>query len=75
MAAQTDRPTVLIVDDTPVNLDLLADVLRPDYRTTVAISGERALKLITDGPVPDLVLLDVMMPRSEEHTSELQSPC
>ena len=62
MAAQTDRPTVLIVDDTPANLDLLADVLRPDYRTTVAISGERALKLIADGPVPDLVLLDVMMP-------------
>ena len=62
MAARADRPTVLIVDDTPANLDLLADVLRPDYRTTVAISGERALKLISDGPAPDLVLLDVMMP-------------
>ncbi len=62
MVLPTERPTVLVVDDTPANLDLLVDVLRPDYRTTVAISGARALRLIADGPAPDLVLLDVMMP-------------
>ncbi|MEO6624077.1 MAG: response regulator [Burkholderiaceae bacterium] len=62
MPAHADRPTVLIVDDTPANLDLLVEVLRKDYRTTVAISGERALRLIGEGPAPDLVLLDVMMP-------------
>ena len=40
-----DKPTVLIVDDTPANLDLLVEILRSDYRTKVAISGEKALEL------------------------------
>lgn len=56
------RPTVLIVDDTPENLTLMHGLLKDRYRTKVAPSGERALQILASHPVPDLVLLDIMMP-------------
>ena len=53
---------VLVVDDTPNNVKLLADVLAVrGYAVTTAASGEEALAKIASEP-PDLVLLDVMMP-------------
>lgn len=55
------HPSLLVVDDTPLNLDLLRDVLSPFYRVRLATSGENALKLIQKSP-PDLILLDIMMP-------------
>lgn len=54
--------TVLIVDDTPTNIALLVDTLRPEYRTKVATSGEKALVLAQGANPPDLILLDIMMP-------------
>ena len=62
MPASFDKKTILIVDDTPANLDLLVEILKPEYRTKVAISGERALELVFAGSPPDLILLDIMMP-------------
>lgn len=56
------QKTVLIVDDTPENLTVLGEILIPHYRVKVASSGPRALKLAETLPVPDLILLDVMMP-------------
>ena len=56
------KPTVLIVDDTPDNVQLLSEVLRVEYRTKAAISGSRALKIAISDDPPDLILLDVMMP-------------
>ena len=56
------RSTVLIVDDTPENLTILGETLRPHYRVRAAISGERALHAVTIGALPDVILLDVMMP-------------
>ena len=65
MNAQIERPTVLVVDDTPDNLVLMSGLLKDDYRVKVANSGERALKIaISDNP-PDLVLLDIMMPEMD----------
>ena len=55
-------PTVLVVDDTPDNLVLMAELLKGHYRIKVAPSGERALKIAQANPAPDLVLLDIMMP-------------
>jgi CheY-like chemotaxis protein/class 3 adenylate cyclase len=53
---------VLVVDDTPQNVKLLADVLRArGYRVSTAASGQEALAAIAADP-PGLVLLDVMMP-------------
>lgn len=54
--------TLLIVDDEPVNLEVLARLLQPAYRVRAANSGERALHIAASDPRPDLILLDVMMP-------------
>ena len=56
------RPCVLVVDDTPVNLTLMVDLLSAEYRVRVAADGQRALAIATAPNPPDLVLLDVMMP-------------
>jgi putative two-component system response regulator len=54
--------TLLLVDDTPENLVVLGELLRPHYRVRVASSGQRALEVAASNPRPDLILLDVMMP-------------
>ncbi|MEO8303269.1 MAG: diguanylate cyclase [Betaproteobacteria bacterium] len=56
-----DRPLLLIVDDEPVNLHMLSAGLGPDFRTCTAEDGQSALAA-ADRDVPDLILLDVMMP-------------
>ena len=56
------KPTVLIVDDTPANLQLMNDLLEDRYETRIANNGERALKAALQEPKPDLILLDIMMP-------------
>ena len=63
MNTTTDKPTILIVDDTPANLALLSNVLKPAYRTKVALDGEKALRIAISGAPLDLILLDVCMPR------------
>jgi len=55
------RETILVVDDTPANLSLLAGVLSPRWRVLLATSGVKALEL-AHRQRPDLILLDVMMP-------------
>jgi class 3 adenylate cyclase len=53
---------VLVVDDTPYNVKLLADLLAiRGYAVATATNGEEALASVAAG-VPDLVLLDIMMP-------------
>ncbi|RKZ91110.1 MAG: hypothetical protein DRR19_08145 [Candidatus Parabeggiatoa sp. nov. 1] len=55
---------ILIVDDEPVNLQVLHNYLSlQNYRIIQASSGQKAFALIEEGLKPDLVLLDVMMPR------------
>jgi len=58
----TEKRTVLIVDDTAENLTLMHSLLTDHYRTRIANNGERALKAAATEPIPDLVLLDIMMP-------------
>jgi len=54
--------TVLIVDDNPTNIKVLLDILKQsNFRVSVAKSGESAL-LKVQTVLPDLILLDVMMP-------------
>lgn len=57
-----EQSTILLVDDVADNLDLLNEVLSPHYRTRVALSGEKALKIAFSANPPDLILLDIMMP-------------
>lgn len=56
------RSTILIVDDTSANLEVLGELLGPLYRVRVANSGARALAAVHTAPRPDLILLDIMMP-------------
>jgi putative two-component system response regulator len=62
------KPTVLIVDDTPENLAVLGELLKPHYRVRVAASGQRAVRVAMSEPLPDLILLDVMMPDMDGYT-------
>ncbi|MGC9502406.1 ATP-binding protein [Baaleninema sp.] len=55
---------ILIVDDEPINLQVLINHLSPEnYQITQASNGLEALKIIENGLNPDLILLDVMMPK------------
>jgi putative two-component system response regulator len=56
------RPTILVADDSPQNIELLSRVLGQEYRIKVATSGEKALKIAYSDEPPDLILLDIMMP-------------
>jgi signal transduction histidine kinase/class 3 adenylate cyclase len=59
-----EKFNILIVDDELVNLQVLQNHLSlSNYRVHQAESGADALKLIDDGLIPDLIILDVMMPR------------
>lgn len=62
-----NRLIVLIVDDTPTNLDILINMLAGDYKVKVATSGAAALKIADREPRPNLVLLDVFMPGMDGH--------
>lgn len=57
-----NRPQILIVDDEPININILVDVLGGEWRTLVATNGEQALRRCQNASPPDLILLDVMMP-------------
>lgn len=51
--------TVLAVDDTPANIDVVKGVLSDSYFVQAAVNGKMALKII-EKKKPDLILLDVM---------------
>ena len=63
-AVKKPLPTVLVVDDAPANLSLLAGLLNGSYRVKLASSGAKALEL-AHRAAPDLILLDIMMPEMD----------
>ncbi len=63
-----ERAKVLIVDDERINLNILFDLLHPMYQIMAANTGQKALKIaISDNP-PDLILLDIVMPKMDGYT-------
>ena len=56
------KTKVLIVDDTPENIQVLMGTLKDQYAIVAATNGEKALKMAVAEPRPDLILLDIMMP-------------
>lgn len=59
------KKTVLVVDDTPENLFLISDLLKGEYYVKVANSGAKALRIMSGDILPDLVLLDILMPEMD----------
>ena len=56
-------PTVLVVDDVDMNVMILEEILKNDYRILTAFNGKEALeKLRSVRPLPKIILLDVVMP-------------
>jgi putative two-component system response regulator len=56
---------LLIVDDDEIHLAFVRSILDSDYKISTAISGKEALQLIYKGFIPDLVLLDILMPEMD----------
>jgi putative two-component system response regulator len=59
---ENNKPKILLVDDETLYIDILVDQLKGDYKTIVAKNGEQALKRANGHPLPDLILLDILMP-------------
>ncbi len=59
------KETILIVDDTPTNIQILAQALRNSYAIKVAANGAAALEIVLGQEKPDLILLDIMMPEMD----------
>ena len=60
-----EKPTVLLVDDTPEDLTLMSALLEDTYRVKVADRGDKAIKIAASDNPPDLILLDIMMPEMD----------
>lgn len=58
------RPRILLVDDEPLNLRVLQQILYMDYEVFMATSGVQAIPFCEASP-PDLVLLDLLMPEMD----------
>jgi putative two-component system response regulator len=65
MLDRPDQPLVLVVDDTPENLQLMSELLLGRYRVKVASNGANALRIAAGSQPPDLILLDIMMPEMD----------
>jgi putative two-component system response regulator len=57
----SEKQRILLVDDTPVNIRILNELLHDAYQISVATNGPDALRLASQYS-PDLILLDIMMP-------------
>ncbi len=65
-ASMTRQADILVVDDVADNIDVLVGLLQDEYKVRAAKSGESALKMLsTNSKLPDLILLDVMMPEMD----------
>ena len=60
--SENRKPTIMVVDDTAEHIDIVVAALKDNYNILAARSGELALKVLDDSEVPDIILLDIMMP-------------
>jgi len=65
MTEVNDKKTLLLVDDEPTNIKIVNSILKDEYKIRVATNGAKALELVTATPLPDLILLDVVMPEMD----------
>lgn len=60
------KPRLLVVDDQPINIQVMHQIFSGDYQVFMATSGLQAIHLCKTNP-PDLVLLDIVMPQMDGH--------
>ena len=65
MTLSPAQRSILIVDDTPINIGVISGALKDSFATKVATSGEKALAIASGKEKPDLILLDIMMPEMD----------
>ena len=56
---------ILLVDDSDVHLVIAENILKDKYEIVTAKSGKEALNILTKGLIPDLILLDILMPEMD----------
>jgi putative two-component system response regulator len=57
-----EKAHILVVDDESFYTEVLQNLLHDDYYVTIARNGEEALRLVNERPLPDLIMLDIMLP-------------
>lgn len=65
MTKAPDKRLLLLVDDDSENIQVVHSILKDGYKVRVAMNGPKALELAKVEPLPDLILLDVMMPHMD----------
>ncbi|MGB7846414.1 MAG: SpoIIE family protein phosphatase [Candidatus Acidiferrum sp.] len=65
MSTMEGKKQLLVVDDEPANIRLISSILTDEYNIRSATNGADALGRALSEPMPDLILLDVMMPRMD----------
>jgi putative two-component system response regulator len=61
-SAGNEKQKLLVVDDDSIHLEMVNAVLKGEYDVSTAQSGKKALDLFYSGLVPQLILLDLLMP-------------
>lgn len=61
-ALENIAETILVVEDEPINLAFLQGLLQDQYQVRTALGGEAALREVIKHPLPNLILLDILMP-------------
>ncbi len=59
------KSKILVVDDSPENIQVIIESLKEEYIVSVATSAMKALRMLDEGLKPDLILLDVVMPEMD----------
>lgn len=62
---KSSRQSILVVDDIPDNIEVLRGILHDDHLILAAINGAKALEIARSTQKPDMILLDVMMPKMD----------
>jgi len=60
-AKSMNKPIILIVDDEPININMIAELLRETYHIKIANNGTKAIDIVKKQK-PDLILLDIHLP-------------
>jgi len=68
MGIGSNKQTILIVDDSLLNLKILSEELKEEYNVLTATNGKDAINIISSKNTPSLILLDVLMPDIDGYT-------